>query len=146
MAHRSTLAGVSAAQLAVALAGQVVAIRRRRNYDVPFMRGSPDRVRRDSAWFGTAYSAPVYMLAAQAWATTRLLHGPDERARWTLRWLGTAMTPGYLAERWDRLRLRPAGVDRVETPIVVGGLVGAVAMALLGRRPLTGGPQDGVRP
>ena len=58
MAHRPALVAVSAAQLAVGLAAQVVALRRRRHFDLPFMTGSPDHVARDSLWFGTSYSAP----------------------------------------------------------------------------------------
>ena len=80
MAHRSALVAVSVVQLAAGLVGQVLALRRRRHYDVPFMTGSPDHVARDSLWFGTAYSAPVYLLASQAWAIARLLRGPDEPA------------------------------------------------------------------
>ncbi len=82
---------------------------------------------------GAAYSAPSYMLAAQAWAITRLLRGPDDRARQVLRLLGTGMVPGYVMERWNRVLLRPRGFDPVETPIVVVGLAGAVAMAAFGR-------------
>ena len=134
MAHRSALVAVSVVQLAAGLVGQVLALRRRRHYDVPFMTGSPDHVARDSLWFGTAYSAPVYLLASQAWAIARLLRGPDERARRVLTWLGTGMTVGYPSERWNRMRLHPSGFDRVETPVVAIGFTGAVAMALLGRR------------
>jgi len=133
MAHRSVLVAVSAAQLAAGLAGQVVALRRRRHYDVPLMTGSPDRVARDSWWFGTAFSAPSYMLATQAWALARLLRGPDERARQALRLLGTGMVGGYLAERQCRRRLTPGSLDPVETPIVLAGFGGAVAMAVLAR-------------
>src|SRR5688572_27477885 len=68
MPHRTGLVAASALQLAAGLAGQVVALRRRRHYDIPFMAGSPDRVARDSWWFGTAFSAPSYMLATQTWA------------------------------------------------------------------------------
>ena len=57
MTARSTLVGVSAAQLATGLAGLAVALRRRRNFDVGFLRGSPDHVGRDALWGGTAYSA-----------------------------------------------------------------------------------------
>jgi len=131
---RSTLAAVSAAQLTAGLVGQVVALRRRLHYDVPFMTGSPDHVARDSWWFGSAISAPSYMLAAQAWAITRLLRGPDERARRALRLLGTGMVGGYLSERICRRRMTPAGFDPVETPIVVVGFACTVAMALLSRR------------
>ncbi len=133
MAHRPGLVAVSAVQLAAGLAGQMVALRRRRHYDVPFMTGSPEHVGRDSWWFGTAYSAPSYMLATQAWAIARLLRSPDERARQALRLLGTGMVSGYLSERWNRVLLTPRGLDPVETPIVAVGLTGSVAMALLAR-------------
>lgn len=84
---------------------------------------------------GTALSAPVVMLAPQAWAAARLRSRPDERARQVLRVLGSTMVPGYLMERLCRHRLTPAGADRLETPIIVAALGGAVAMALLGRQP-----------
>jgi hypothetical protein len=134
MSRRSALVAVSAVQLAAGLAGQVVALRRRRAFDVTFMRGSPGRVARDSLWAGTAYSAPSYMLVAQAWAIARLLRGPDDRARQVLHLLGTVMIVGYPMERWARHRLGPDGFDPVETPITAAGLTGAVAMAVLGRR------------
>lgn len=57
MAHRSTLVGVSSAQLAAQLAGHLVALRRRRHFDGPFLTGSPEHIVRDWLWFGTAYSA-----------------------------------------------------------------------------------------
>jgi hypothetical protein len=133
MAHRSTLAAVSATQLAAQLAGHVVALRRRRHYDVPFMTGSPEHVVRDWLWFGTAYSAPPYLLGAQIWTTARLMRRPDDRARWVLRWLGTGLTVGYLSERMVRTRVAPGGLDPVETPIVVVGWGGAIALAALGR-------------
>jgi hypothetical protein len=41
---------------------------------------------------------------------------------------------GYLSERLVRLRVRPTGFDPVETPVVVVGWGGVIAMALLGRR------------
>jgi hypothetical protein len=79
MAHRSALVAVSVVQLAAGLVGQVLALRRRRHFDVPFMTGSPDHVARDSLWFGTAYSAPVYLLASQAWAIARVATGVRSR-------------------------------------------------------------------
>ncbi len=141
MAHPSPLVAVSSTQLAAQLAGHVVALRRRRHFDVPFMTGSPDRILRDWLWFGTAYSAPPYMLGPQTWATVRLLRGDDDRARWLLRWLGTGLTVGYLSERLVRARVRPDGFDPVETPIVVVGWGSAITLAVLGRR-----GQDGARP
>jgi hypothetical protein len=134
MARRSTLVAVSSVQLAAQLAGHVVALRRRRHFEVPFLTGSPDHLVRDWLWFGTAFSAPPYLLGPQIWATVRLLAGPDDRARWVLRWLGTGLTVGYLSERLGRTRVRPGGFDPVETPVVVGGWGGALAMAVLARR------------
>jgi hypothetical protein len=133
MPQPSALVRAATVQLAAGLVGQVVALRRRRHYDVPFMTGSPDHVGRDSWWFGSAISAPSYMLATQAWAIARLRRGPDERARQALRLLGTGMVGGYLSERLCRLRMTPGGVDPVETPIVLAGFGGTVAMALLSR-------------
>ena len=134
MTHRSALVAVSSVQLAAQLAGHVVALRRGRSFDVPFMTGTPEHIVRDWLWFGTAYSAPPYLLLPQIWATARLVRGPDDRARWVLRWLGTCVTVGYLSERLVRLRVRPSGFDPVETPIVVLGWGGMIAMAVLGRR------------
>ena len=134
MVNRSTLALVSSAQLAAQLVGHVVAVRRRRYFDVPFMTGSPEHLVRDWLWFGTAYSAPPYLLGPQIWATARLRRGPDEHARFVLRWLGTGLSVGYLSERWNRVRVRPGGFDPVETPVAVIGWGSALAMAVLGRR------------
>ena len=142
MTNRPVLVAVASAQLAAQLAGHVVALRRRRNFDVPFMTGSPDHLVRDWLWFGTAYSAPSYMVAAQLWALARLRRAPDHRARWVLRWLGTGMSVGYPSERVVRRRLRPDGFDPVETPIVAAGWGVALALAVLTRRPV----QSGVRP
>jgi hypothetical protein len=134
MTDRRALVTAASAQLAAQVAGHAVALRRRRHFDVPFMTGSPERLVRDWLWFGTAYSAPPYLLAPHVWAVVRLLRGPDDRARWVLRWLGTGLTAGYLSERLGRARVRPGGPDPVETPIVVVGWGGAIVMAVLARR------------
>jgi hypothetical protein len=138
MSPRRLLVAVSAVQLAANLTGQVVALRRRRHFDVPFMTGTPEHVGRDSWLFGTAYSAPSYMLAAQAYAVTKLATRPDDRARGMLRLLGTSMIGGYLIERYNRQVLTARVVDPVETPIVVVGLLGAAAMAVAGARAQAG--------
>jgi hypothetical protein len=57
MSRRSALVAASTAQLAAQLAGHVVALRRRRAFDVPNMAGSPEHLVRDWLWFGTAYRA-----------------------------------------------------------------------------------------
>src|SRR4051812_32673878 len=138
MTTRSALVAVSRAQFAAQLAGLTVALRRRRHYDVGFMTGSAAHLGRDALWFGTAYSAPSYMLAAQAWATARLSRAPDDGARRLLGMLGVLMVPGYLMERHGRARLRPGGLDPVETPVVLIGLGLAAAMGVLGHRDQAG--------
>jgi hypothetical protein len=134
MAHRGTLVAVASTQLAAQLAGHVVALRRRRHFDVPFMAGDPEHLVRDWLWFGTAYSAPPYLVGPQLWAVARLLRGPDDRARWVVRCLGTGLTLGYLSERLVRTRVTPPGFDRLETPIVAAGWGCALAMAVIARR------------
>jgi hypothetical protein len=138
MSPRRFLVTVSAVQFAANLAGQVVALRRRRHFDVPFMTGSPEHVGRDSWWFGTAYSLPSYIVAAQAYAIARLIAGPDDRARGMLRLIGTSTIPGYLSERFVRRVLTGRVVDPVETPIVAVGFAGMVAMAMVGANPQAG--------
>ncbi|PWW24144.1 hypothetical protein JD79_03322 [Geodermatophilus normandii] len=134
MGQRTALVAVTSVQLAAQVVGHVVALRRRRHFDVPFLTGSPEHLVRDWLWFGTAYSAPPYLLALEVWALGRLLRGPDERARRVLRWLGTGLTSGYLSERCSRVRVRPGGLDPVETPVVVAGWGGAAALAVLAGR------------
>jgi len=134
MAHRSTLAAVASTQLAAQLAGHVIALRRRRHFDAPFLTGSPDPLVRDWLWFGTAYSAPPYLVGPQIWAVARLLRGPDDRARWVLQWLGTGLTLGYLSERLVRARVTPGGWDPLETPFLVAGWSCAMAMGVIARR------------
>ena len=102
------------------------------------MTGSPDHVGRDSWWFGTAYSLPSYIVAAQAYAIARLIAGPDDRARAMLRLIGTSTIPGYLSERFVRQVLTGRVVDPVETPIVVVGFAGMLAMAIVGADPQAG--------
>jgi hypothetical protein len=138
MANRSRLVAAFTVQLAAGLAGQVVAIRRRHPYDTPLMSGQPENVARDSLLQGTALSAPVVMLAAQAWAIRRLRAGPDDGARRVLGGLGVVMTAGYLMERLGRRRLTTGGFDPVETPVVVAGLAGAAAMGVFGHRAQAG--------
>jgi hypothetical protein len=139
MTPRGLLVALSTAQLAAGLTGLAVAVRRRRPYDLPFAAGSPQHVVRDSLWMGTAYSAPLPMLAGQAWAAATLSRRPDDGARRVLGMLGALMVPGYLLERSGRRHLSVAGADPVETPVVVGGVALAAAMAVLGHRDASGG-------
>jgi hypothetical protein len=136
MTPRSALVSVSSAQLAVQVAGLAVAVRRRRNYDVGFMRGSPAHVVRDSLWAGTAYSAPVYLIAAQWWATARLRRQPDDGARRLLGMLGVLYGPGYLFERYVRAHV--VRFDAVETPVALASIVLAAPMGVLGHRESSG--------
>jgi hypothetical protein len=137
MTPRAALVSLSSAQLAVQLTGLVVAIRRRRNYDVGFLRGSPAHVVRDSFWAGTAYSAPAYLIAAQWWATARLRGRPDDGARRLLGMLGVLYGPGYVCERHVRVHL--LRFDPVETPVALAGVGLAAAMGVLGHRESSGG-------
>jgi hypothetical protein len=138
MTPRRALVLLSTAQLAAGLAGQLLALRRRTPFDLPFATGQPEHVGRDSWWMGTAYSAPAPMLAAQAAAIVRLAQGPSDGARRSLGGLGATMVPGYLMERAGRQRLRRSGWDAAETPIAVAGLALAMAMALLGHQARSG--------
>jgi hypothetical protein len=138
MPRRTVLVAIASAQLAAQLAGLAVALRRGRYYDVGFMRGSPERIRRDAVWSGTAYSAPVTMLAAQFWAIRRLAARPDDVSRRVLGLLGVLNAPGYLSERSVRAHLRPGGWDPVETPVVAAATGLAVAMGVLGHQERSG--------
>jgi hypothetical protein len=126
------LAAVSAAQLAAGLGGMALAVRRRHAFDIPFWKGQESTVGRDSVLMGTALSAPVVMLGAQACGITALLRGPDQAAQRLLGGLGAAMTAGYLAERLVRRRLLPSGWDGAESPLIVAALGLAAAMAVMG--------------
>ena len=139
MTPRRLLVAISAAQLAAASTGLVVALRRGRSWDIrqpwlpwALLHGAPGHIGRDWLWSGTAYSAPAWVLAGQLWATRNLSTGPDDGARRMLGMLGALMTPGYLAERSVRAHLRPGGWDPVETPVVVAVTGLSAAMAVLG--------------
>lgn len=138
MTSRHTLVAASTGQLAAGLAGLVIALRRHHPYDTPLMSGRPENVARDSVLSGTALSAPVVMLAAQAWAIRRLRARPADGARRALGGLGVTMVAGYLMERLCRARLTPGGFDPLETPVVAVGLLGAAGMGVLGHRDQAG--------
>ena len=137
MSRRRVLVAISAAQLAAGVAGQVIAVRDRRPYDVALLgqRGRPEDVVRDSVFTGTGLSAPMTMLITQAVATVRLATGPSSLATRTLGVLGATMTCGYLVEREFRRAMTPTGLDPVVTPVAAGGFVLAAAMAKSGLRP-----------
>jgi hypothetical protein len=135
MKGNRVLALVATAQLAAGLVGTALALRRRHAFDIPFWRGQPATVGRDCVLMGTALSAPLVMLATQAWAIAVLLRRPDAAADRTLGGLGAVMTAGYLAERLVRQRLAPAGWDKAETPVVVAGISLSATMAVIGLRP-----------
>jgi hypothetical protein len=137
MTPRAALVSVSSAQLAVQAAGLAVAVRRRRSFDIGFLRGSPAHVVRDFLWAGTAYTAPAYFVAAQWWATARLRRQPDDGARRLLGMLGVLYGPGYLCERYVREHLRR--FDALETPIALASVGLSAAMGVLGHRESSGG-------
>lgn len=130
--RRRLLAAVSAAQLATGVVGMVVALGRRHPYDVFWMHGRSDAIARDSIVRGTALSAPVSNLLAQAALTAVVARRPSRGAARALGGLGALQVAGYLGERLVRRRLRPSGWDAVETPLAVAGIGLAGAMAALG--------------
>ena len=134
MTPRRALVAVASAQLAAQLVGLTIALRRKRYYDVGFMKGSPENIRRDAVLNGTAYSAPVSMLATELWAIRRLARRPDDLARRTLGLLGVLYVAGYLSERFVRAHLPPGGWDPVETPVIAASTGLAAAMGVLGHR------------
>jgi hypothetical protein len=128
------LVGVSLAQLMCGLTGMAVAIRRGHAYDVGFMKGTPARVAQDSILRGTAFSAPVTMLATQAALTAIVATRGSTRAATGLQALGALMASGYLAERLVRHRPARRGWEPFESPLVAAGLAPSVGMSLLGAR------------
>ncbi len=128
------LAVASAVQLASDVAGFVIADRRRLPADPVGVHLNIPRTHmvRNSVLLGTGESAPLVMVAAQAWATYRLMRGPDETARKTLQALGAAMVGGCLIERGSPLW--PGHRERWATTAFAMSLAGAAAMAVLARR------------
>ncbi len=126
------LSSVSAAQLAVGLAGIAVAVKRHHAYDAPLLHGRPDNVARDALLMGTALSAPGPMLVTQGWAIARLLRRSPYPARLVLGGLGATMVSGYFAERLVRRRLHPSSWDPLESPLAATGIALAATMAVLG--------------
>src|SRR5919201_4864126 len=127
------LAAVSVAQLATGAAGMVVALRRRHPYHVFWMRGRADAIARDAILKGTALSAPVVNLLIQAALTAVVARRPSRGTARALAGLGAIQVAGYLGERLVRRRLRPAGWDAVESPLLVAAIGLAACMAPLGR-------------
>ena len=128
------LAVTSAVQLASDVAGFVIADRRRLPADPVGVHLHIPRTHmvRNSVLLGTGESAPLVMVAAQVWATCRLMRGPDETARKTLRALGAAMVGGYLIERGSPLW--PGHREPWATAAFSVGLAGSAAMTALARR------------
>ena len=92
---------MAAAQLAAGFGGMALALRRRRAFDILFWRGPSATVGRDCVLMGTALSAPLVMLGAQAWAIAVLLRRPDAAAERTLGGLGRrddSWIPGRAAD------------------------------------------------
>jgi hypothetical protein len=135
MGSRRVLVVISGAQLAAGIAGQVVAIREGRSFDIAPLgwHGQPERMARDSWLLGTGLSAPVVMLSIQAAATVRLGAGPSHNASRILRSLGAVMACGYLIENEFRGALSPARWNPTTTPIAAAGFSLALAMAASGQ-------------
>jgi hypothetical protein len=133
MNNRRALVAVSLVQLGGGLAGQRLAVRDGRAFDIALVgwRGRPERIRRDRWLLGTGLSAPVVMLTAQAAGTVRLAVGPSRAATTLLGALGAAMSGGYLVEREFRAAVSPSGWDPAVTPVAASGFLLSVVMALV---------------
>lgn len=127
------LSAVSTAQLGASIVGMAVALRKGYFFDLPFMHGRPETVARESLLTGTALSAPVFMLVAQAGATANLARRPNLNAVRVIGAVGAIDVPGYLCERHVRRRLSPSGWDRWESPLIVASILLAGAMVVLAR-------------
>jgi hypothetical protein len=136
MRWRRVLVVISSAQLAAGVAGQLVALRDGRSFDIAFLdwRGRPDRVARDSWLFGTGLSAPIVLLITQGVMTARLAARPSQGLMRTLGGLGAAMAGGYLIEKEFRGAMSPSGWDPVVTPIAGAAFVLALTMGVVGLR------------
>ncbi|WP_159801048.1 glycosyltransferase [Arthrobacter zhaoguopingii] len=129
---RKGFALVSAAQLALGVAGLHRALRKRTAYDIGFLRGSTDTIERDQWLTGTNLSAPGGMLVLQAVCTAALFRRPSRAAARTLGILGAIMTGGYPAERSVRASWRRP--DDGVAPLTAAAALLAALMAALGFR------------
>lgn len=134
MRTRQLLVVISIAQLAVGVAGQLVAIRQGRSFEIFRWQGDPRRVARQSWFMGTGLSAPVHMMSVHAAATAVLVRRRSQRAAGTLGTLGAFMVAGCLVENRFRSAVRRPFMDPVVTAIGGGGFVLAIAMAVMGVR------------
>jgi hypothetical protein len=123
---------ISVAQLAVGVAGQLVAVRQGRSFEIFRWHGDPKGVARESWYMGTGLSAPVDMMAVHAAATAVLVGRQSRRAAGTLGTLGATMAAGYLIENKFRSAMRRPGKDPVVTAVGGAGFILAVAMAVIG--------------
>ena len=129
---RQLLVAISAAQLAVGVIGQLVAVRERRSFEIFRWHGNPEDVARDSWFMGTGLSAPVSMLAVQVGAIAVLARRASRPAAAALAGLGLMMVVGSLLENKIRSAIREPGADRVVTVVAGLGLGLAVGMVVVG--------------
>ena len=134
MGTRQLLVVTSVAQLAFGVAGQLVAVRQGRSFEIFRWYGDPNRVARQSWFMGTALSAPVDMMAVHAAATAVLVGRRSPRAAGTLGTLGVTMAAGHLIENKFRSAMRRPGKDPIVTAVGGVGFILAVAMAVIGMR------------
>lgn len=136
MDRRHILVVASGAQLVAGVAGQRVAVREGRAFDIALIgrRGKPERVAVDTWLLGTGLSAPVTMLVTQAVATLRLARSSSRSAARTLGVLGATMSCGYPIEKEFRTAMTPRSLAPVRTSIATVGFGLAVVMAVAGLR------------
>jgi hypothetical protein len=125
---------ISAVQLSVGVAGQFVATREGRSFEIFRWHGDPKRVAQESWFMGTGLSAPVAMMAVHAAALAVLTARPSRRAAATLGALGATMAGGYLIENKFRSAIRHPAQEPFPTALGGVGFILAVAMAVIGAR------------
>lgn len=124
---------IGAAQLVLGVLGLRKAYREGLPGEVPGVRvRSVDEMRRRHWVEGTSLSAPTAMLVVQGVASTALLVAPKPPvlAARVLGGLGAIMSIGYPIERiWRQSLVEP---DRETTPLMIGGFLLALELAILG--------------
>jgi hypothetical protein len=123
---------ISAVQLGLGLLGLRKALRDGTEFDLGFLRGSPETMKRDLWLMGTNLSAPAWMLLAQALATVLLMTRHRSRAAKALGILGVMMSLGYPAEKSVRQAWRHP--NRSTTALTGVAELLAASMAWLGLR------------
>lgn len=126
----TVLAVASTLNLLFSVVGFRKALKEKIPYDIGFMKGSAEHIARDQITLGSALSPPTLMMVTQAAGTARMFKNRGTGAASLLGVLGLAMSIGFSMERVFHESVR--NPNRSITPIVAGGELTAIVMAILG--------------